>query len=173
MSLALLATYPDYQARILSDVKQTSIHTSKELNNFINEMSRLHSIVQLSFPRKILQNFTAEGVHFEKGQEITLTIGAPMVNPRYWESPEEFRPERFNSPLDNPAALIPFSSGPRNCIGQHMALMEIRIALVRILEKYRLVKIGGELRTNSGLNIINHLVESNFVRFERREEGSE
>lgn len=52
-----------------------------------------------------------------------LLIGGPMINPKYWDDPNEFNPNRFNQPVDNPATFIPFSSGPRNCIGQHMAIM--------------------------------------------------
>lgn len=65
-----------------------------------------------------------------------------MNNVKFWDEPLSFKPERFNAPLQNPNAFIPFSSGPRNCIGQHMAMMEIRLALVRILEKYELELAG-------------------------------
>lgn len=58
-------------------------------------------------------------------------------------------------------------TGPRNCIGQHMALIEIRILLVRILEKYSLEKIGNSLSTKSD-NIINHLVDGKYVRFHKK-----
>lgn len=62
-----------------------------------------------------------------------MAMAGPMINPKYWDDPDLFNPSRFNSSNENPNVFIPFSSGPRNCIGQHMALMEVKLALVRIL----------------------------------------
>jgi cytochrome P450 len=61
-----------------------------------------------------------------------------MVNPEYFDDPREFNPYRFKLPLDHPNAFMPFSGGARNCIGQHMSMMEVRIALIDILKTYKL-----------------------------------
>jgi cytochrome P450 len=52
-----------------------------------------------------------------------------MNNPKYFDAPLEFNPDRFKSPDFNINSYMPFSTGPRNCIGQHMAKMEVRIAV--------------------------------------------
>ena len=49
-----------------------------------------------------------------------------------------FLPERKSE--RNPIAWIPFGGGPRNCIGMRFALMELKIALVRILKNYNIEK---------------------------------
>ena len=61
-----------------------------------------------------------------------------MTNVKYFDDPWEFKPDRFNSPLEHPNAFMPFSGGSRNCIGQHMSMMEVRITLVDIVKKYKL-----------------------------------
>lgn len=61
-----------------------------------------------------------------------------MRNLKFWDNPNQFNPDRFNHPIEHPTAYTPFSSGPRNCIGQHMALMEVKLTLAKIIERYEL-----------------------------------
>jgi cytochrome P450 family 4 len=87
-----------------------------------------------------------------------------MMNPKYFDDPREFKPDRFNTPLEHPNAFMPFSGGARNCIGQHMSMMEIRITLVDILKKYKLerTKVHFQTHMKGFLNLpINH----ELVRF--------
>lgn len=62
-----------------------------------------------------------DGFTFKKDTIMLFSYGAVMVNPKYWDDPKTFDPSRFNKA--NPGNYFPFSMGPRNCIGQHMALM--------------------------------------------------
>mmetsp|Transcript_20086 Transcript_20086/g.28299 ORF Transcript_20086/g.28299 Transcript_20086/m.28299 type:complete len:111 (-) Transcript_20086:31-363(-) len=70
-----------------------------------------------------------------KGTTVLGMFLANHFNPKYFREPEQFNPSRWlpeNQTDDlkkNVHAYIPFSSGPRNCIGQHMALVEARVIL--------------------------------------------
>ena len=60
-------------------------------------------------------------------------------DPRYWPSPDEFKPERWltEQPGQNTAAFLPFSFGPSNCAGRHLARREmvtVMSALVRTFD---------------------------------------
>ena len=58
-------------------------------------------------------------------------------DPDYFQNPTEFRPERFQDKEElsrmNPYAFIPFSAGPRNCIGKKVGELEVKIVLTHIL----------------------------------------
>eukprot|EP00118_Oscarella_pearsei_P024207 m.302154 g.302154 ORF g.302154 m.302154 type:complete len:133 (+) comp40812_c0_seq15:1343-1741(+) len=75
-----------------------------------------------------------------KGQTVTLNIAMVHRNPEFWEDPDEFKPERMSAEASknrHPYAFIPFSAGPRNCIGKLFALTELRLAIAQIISNYQ------------------------------------
>jgi enediyne biosynthesis protein E7 len=73
----------------------------------------------------------------------TLVLISPYMLHRRaedWPDPDAFRPDRFTEDASkgrHPGSFIPFSAGPRLCIGKHMARLELHIALLLILERFR------------------------------------
>ncbi|MBE3560041.1 MAG: cytochrome P450 [Ktedonobacteraceae bacterium] len=65
-------------------------------------------------------------------------------HPDFWENPEQFDPERFSPEQGqkrHSCAYIPFSSGPRMCIGNALALTEMHLILATIAQRYRLALV--------------------------------
>lgn len=77
----------------------------------------------------------------EKGNTLWFPILAIHHDPKYYPNPEQFDPERFNDENQSrltPGTYLPFGAGPRNCIGQRLALMEVKVAMYYLLKDFRL-----------------------------------
>jgi len=79
----------------------------------------------------------------------TLVCVSPYVlhrDERFWEDPEAFDPDRFadeRSAGRPDYAYIPFSGGPRHCIGRHFAMLEAQLVLATILRRVRVGLVDG------------------------------
>lgn len=69
--------------------------------------------------KKILLN-AGEGIYIPKGTEALIAITSIHRNPEVWSNPDKFDPDNFTPEAiqkRHPYAYVPFSAGPRNCIG--------------------------------------------------------
>ncbi len=107
------------------------------LGQIINETMRLYPPAY-AIPRITLEKTTLMGCEIPKGTNVMINAFALHRNPKYWENPLKFQPERFeNIDLkgDRKHLFIPFGAGPRICIGNNFALMELTIILAILLQK--------------------------------------
>lgn len=80
-----------------------------------------------------------KGIQIKKGTTFATYIYGVHHSPDLWEDPETFRPERFSKEekiKHHPYAFIPFGGGPRLCIGNNFALMEMKLILARMVNRY-------------------------------------
>ena len=66
----------------------------------------------------------------EKGTSVLINIWGMHRHPQYWQSPNDFKPDRFNEFVnkgDNRFIYLPFGGGPRICIGNSFAMLEMQI----------------------------------------------
>jgi cytochrome P450 len=93
------------------------------------------------FSRQALNDDQLGGFHLPRGW---LAFVLPYVLhrlPAYWPDPEAFDPERFSPErsADRPKFVyLPFGAGPRQCIGNHFALMEAQLIVATLAQRYRL-----------------------------------
>ena len=74
------------------------------------------------------------------GAYIAITMYALHRHPQHWPDPERFDPERFapnRGASRHSYAYLPFSAGPRACIGAGMAMLEIQLVLAQLLQRFR------------------------------------
>lgn len=99
-----------------------------------------------------------------------VALYAISRDPQYFEQPDEFIPERFMSSnnLDrkNSFAFVPFSAGPRNCIGQKFAMLEMKTFLYKLLNNYELLGQGPDIVPV--MNLILRSTTGVHVGFKRR-----
>ena len=77
------------------------------------------------------------------GSEVVFWIYFAHRDARWFQDPDRFDPDRFlpqSGAVRHPYAYMPFGSGQRTCIGRHFALMEARLVLARLTQRFRLVK---------------------------------
>ena len=75
------------------------------------------------------------------GTEIVVPVAGIHKDPDFWESPEDFNPERFSSQNKGKiksGTYLPFGSGPRHCLGMNYARLHIKITITHILRNYEL-----------------------------------
>lgn len=91
--------------------------------------------------RVCLEDDIIGGYHIPAGSLVTISPYAMHRHPEFWANPEQFDPERFRPELEAaraPFAYLPFSGGPRLCLGKHFASLETHLVLVSILQRCRL-----------------------------------
>uniref|UniRef100_A0A3B5BBI5 Leukotriene-B(4) omega-hydroxylase 2-like n=1 Tax=Stegastes partitus TaxID=144197 RepID=A0A3B5BBI5_9TELE len=120
----------------------------------IRESLRLHSPVQ-AVTRRYTQDMALPGGRtVPQGAICLVSIYGTHHNPAAWTNPHEFNPLRFDPTSTRSRAshaFIPFSSGPRNCIGQKFALAELRVVVALTLLRFRLTPAANpELGGSSG-----------------------
>jgi cytochrome P450 len=68
-------------------------------------------------------------------------------HPDFWSDPEEFKPQRFagvDAKERHRFAYIPFSVGPRHCIGENMAMFEMLVHVNRMSRRFRLKRADNQ-----------------------------
>lgn len=121
------------------EVDSSAIKKMIYLNAVIDETLRLYNPV-LRMERRASKDFSLEGVTITKGMLVGVPVWAMHHCEEYFPNPHEFQPARFLP--ENKANLIkmsylPFGAGPRDCIGKRFSLLETRLALVKVLLKFR------------------------------------
>ena len=97
------------------------------------------------------------GMTIPRGTELVLNFRAMHKDNDVWQNPEKFIPERFdgNSSSQRPVfSLVPFSAGPRNCIGQRFAMMELKVSLFHILLNFKIEAVDKESDLAEVLDVV-------------------
>jgi cytochrome P450 len=89
--------------------------------------------------REAVEDDEIEGCEIKKGTTIFMPIFELHRNPKIWKNPTTFDPENFNlenTKNRNKFDYLPFGAGPRFCIGQQFALMEMQLVLASVLKRF-------------------------------------
>lgn len=145
-TVALLAEYTEIQESARKEVIEIMNLTNgklgmKEINSLsyldrcIKEGLRLYPSVS-NIGRKITEDLQLKNHLIPAGSMIHVHFFDLHRDPNYWPNPEVFDPDRFLPEVAqkrHPFAYVPFSAGPRNCIGQKFAMLELKTMIAYLL----------------------------------------
>jgi cytochrome P450 len=97
-----------------------------------SESMRLHPIATM-IPRKLKHEATLGGHRLPAGTLVSPALYLVQRDPRVWEDPLAFRPERFLSGKPSIYEYFPFGAGVWRCLGAHFAEYEMRVVLARLV----------------------------------------
>ncbi|CAA9194369.1 cytochrome P450 [Flavobacterium collinsii] len=145
-TLYLLGRNLEVQQKVLNEILEIESQTENVveqlqqmtyLNAVINESMRLYPPAWIT-DRQNVEDDTIGSYHLKKGTLIGVSFYELHRNPKYWENPEEFIPERFlgEQKKHSMQYFYPFGAGPRMCIGAGFAIYEMCLTVAHIVKKY-------------------------------------
>lgn len=143
-----LSLFPLHSKKIHEEVKNTlgnDLPTKENIAQLtyttavLKEVLRLQPPVDLFF-RSALQEDSIGDHIINAGDMVIISPFHTHRLPKYWPNPEGFDPDRFLKELDeaHKFAYIPFSVGPRQCLGRIFAMKELTLILAMIVQRYQL-----------------------------------
>jgi len=151
----LLAQHPQVEAKLHAELEAVlggrtpaleDLPKLRYLDHVITESMRLYPPAW-GMARLAIEDAEIGGYTIRKGCGVSLSQWVVHRDPRWYESPEEFRPERWEGDLLKRLprfAYFPFGGGPRQCIGNSFAIMEAALILATIAQKFRLRLVAGQ-----------------------------
>lgn len=153
-TLYLVAQYPAVEAQLVAEldhvlggrqVTVADLANLPYLEQVVKESMRLLPVTTV-VARQTIDAIQLDDYVIPKSQTVLVAPWTLHRHPAYFAEPEQFDPERFNPERREQLhkhAYIPFVTGPRICLGNAFALLQLKINLVTILQRYRLTVAPG------------------------------
>uniref|UniRef100_A0AAQ4QFN5 Cytochrome P450, family 2, subfamily X, polypeptide 9 n=1 Tax=Gasterosteus aculeatus aculeatus TaxID=481459 RepID=A0AAQ4QFN5_GASAC len=147
-----LMNYPQVQERCQQEIDMVlegkDQASSEDRNNMpyvqavIHEFQRVANTVPLSVFHCTTKDTELNGYSIPKGTLIIPNLTSVLNEEGQWKFPNEFNPENFlndQGEFVKPEAFMPFSAGPRMCLGEGLARMELFLFTVTLLRKFKFI----------------------------------
>lgn len=164
MTLYLIGRHPEVQERIREEISEVVgerdpdaadverlTFTTQVIEEALRLYPSLHTLV-----RRSADGGELLGKEVPPGQIVAVSIWGIHRNPDVWPQPDRFDPERFdpaNTADRDRFAHLPFGAGPRSCIGNHLALAELIVAVATLVRAYRLESLDMTPAVEAGLTL--------------------
>jgi enediyne biosynthesis protein E7 len=144
----LLSQHPEVEAKLhaevdaveLADLRLSSVEALHYTHQVILEALRLYPPVWV-LTRRCIHADRLAGYQAPAGTDVFMSPYVVQRDPQHWPEPDEFRPDRFGAGAESAAhrfAFIPFSAGPRHCVGETFATYEMAIHIYQAARRFRL-----------------------------------
>lgn len=146
----LLSQNPEAEARLVEELKSAlggRAPTADDLPRLRYTERVIYESMRLYPPawaigREPVEDTEIGGYYVPKGTQVWMSQWVAHRDPRYFDDPEAFRPERWENDLQKRIpkyAYFPFGGGPRLCIGASFAMMESTLLLATIARRFKIV----------------------------------
>ncbi|KAL3638656.1 hypothetical protein CASFOL_016563 [Castilleja foliolosa] len=129
------------------------------IDSIIMESLRLHPLATLLAPHYAIEDCNVLGYDISKGTTVFINTWSIGRDPKAWDEPEKFSPERFLGKeidmLGSNFALLPFGSGRRRCPGYNLGLKIVRTTLANLIH-------GFDLRLVEGMRVEDICIEEEY-----------
>ena len=153
-----LSEYPEIQERCRREIDENVGDKIIEYSDRLKlpyvkatviEILRLSNASPLGAPHCTAEETTFRGYRIPKRTLIMNNIYSATLDPKHWENPTQFNPERFIDSEGNykeNEAFIPFSCGPRICLGETFAKMEVFLVMSSLLQEFTFEKENANVK---------------------------
>ncbi|KQX12130.1 cytochrome P450 [Flavobacterium sp. Root420] len=157
-TLHLLGRNPEIQEKVFNEIieiESTTENVAEQLqkmtytNAVLNETMRLYPPAWIT-DRQNVEDDCIGTYYLKKGTLIGVSFYELHRNPKYWENPNEFIPERFLGEQKKRSMeyFYPFGAGPRMCIGAGFAIYEMCLTISHIVKKYSIKSVNLDIKLN-------------------------
>ncbi|NES84030.1 MAG: cytochrome P450 [Moorea sp. SIO2B7] len=136
---------PEILKKLLSELdslsenpEPMSIVKQPYLTAVCNETLRISPTVLLTMPRDVTEPMELTGYQLEPGTQVSGCIYLTHHREDLYPQPKEFKPERFLQRQYTAYEFLPFGGGARRCLGEALAMFEMKLVLATILSNYQL-----------------------------------
>lgn len=175
-----IGQHPEVEQQLLAEARAMLAETDErtaavlpalpKIRAVLDETLRLYPPVWL-YSRRVREEDELDGVTIEQGANIFLSPYLIHRSESLWPDAEEFNPDRFltSENLEGSGHYIPFSLGPRRCIGEHFSFLEMQLLLAEFLAEFELrpvtdvhpgMELGINLRAQNAITMTIRFRES-------------
>ncbi|KAF5942401.1 hypothetical protein HYC85_020043 [Camellia sinensis] len=154
-AMSLLLNHPDTMTKVRAEIDdhvgqdrlivEQDLPKLNFLTNVVNEALRLYSPAPLLLPHEASEDCTVGGYDVPQGTMLMVNALAIHRDPKLWENPTKFMPERFETrSCGDGYKFIPFSSGRRICPGTSLAYRMVGLVLGALIQSFEWRRVDEE-----------------------------
>ena len=150
VALFYLSTHPEIYKRVQDEVDVVygandelsfdDVGKLVYLEMVVKECLRLKPPARSTTRQCMLDGIVVDEVAIPKGSIVIINYNELHIDPRYWENPLQFNPDRFASSKSiTNYTYMPFSAGNRSCIGKSFAMLEAKVIVSKIIHQFNVI----------------------------------
>ncbi|XP_071923596.1 cytochrome P450 81Q32-like [Coffea arabica] len=154
-AMALLLDHPEAIKKIKAEIddhvpdnrllEEQDLPKLAYLQNVVKETLRLYPPIPFMIPHEASQDCTVAGYYVSKGTMLLVNLWAIHRDPKQWENPTKFIPERHEGRRVDEYSLMPFGAGRRGCPGAGLGTRILELVLGTLVQVFEWERTSGEL----------------------------